>query len=578
LGSANRRDTQRAKESAAMSKVIPALLALLAGIGLAIIATTPPAPRVAQSPGDVFAAGRAMADVRVIAAKPHPGTSPEDAEVRAYLMQRLRAMGLEAYESPVAGGAEAMATFARWSGQAPAPLALHNVIGILPGKDRTLPAVALMAHHDTVWGSPGAADDTTGVAALLEVVRAVKAGGTPRRDLIVLITDGEELGLDGARQFFTADPLHRRIGALINVEARGGGGRTTLFETSANNGAAIALAAGAVRRPAGSSLAVFIYKVLPNDTDLSMALALPYTAYNYAFIGRPWLYHSPKATPDALDQGSLQDMGGQVLDLTRALLGAPQLPGKAPDVVFFDAFGLMLVVYPAWAGWIMLGVAAAGLAFAGRSDWHAAAGGTARMLALMLLAGVLLTAMNQLSLTPGAPNYYDRLAAIPRLEAMALASSVAAFLLTMGAWRPNPAAMAGAVLPLFVLGMVGQFLAPTAAYVLVVPVMLAAGAIAATQGAGASARAFAMIIAALIIGYALALGHQVMQGVGPNLPVVAVLPLTLASMALLPLWPRVERKHAGFAAAVLLALASGVALWVRLDPLADTVPVYSNDK
>ncbi|WP_295528005.1 M20/M25/M40 family metallo-hydrolase [Novosphingobium sp. Chol11] len=561
-----------------MSKMIPALLALLAGIGLAIMATTPPLPRPAQSPANVFAAGRAMADIRVIAAKPHPGTSPEDAAVRAHLMRRLRAMGLETRESPVAGGAEAMAIFARWTGQTPAPLALHNVIGVLPGKDRTLPAVALMAHHDTVWGSPGAADDTTGVAALLDVVRAVKAGGTPPRDLIVLITDGEELGLDGARHFFTADPLHRRIGALINVEARGGGGRTTLFETSSDNGAAIALAAGAVRGPAGSSLAVFIYKVLPNDTDLSMALALPYTAYNYAFIGRPWLYHSPKATPDALDQGSLQDMGGQVLDLTRALLGARQLPGKAPDVVFFDAFGLTLVVYPAWAGWIMLALAAAGLKFAGRANWRAAAGGAGRMLALMVLAGVLLTAMNQLSLAPGAPNYYDRLAAIPRLEVMALASSVVAFLLTMAAWRPNPAAMAGAALPLLVLGVAGQVLAPTAAYVVVLPVMLAAGAIAAARGTGIAGQGLAVLVAALVAGYMLALGHQVMQGVGPNLPVVAVLPLALAGLAALPLWPSINRKHALVAAAVLLALAAGTAINVRLDPLADTVAVYSNDK
>jgi len=561
-----------------MNKALPLLLALLAAIALAIFATTPPAPRPAQSPAHVFAAGRAMVDVRVIAAKPHPGTSPEDAAVRAYLVQRMRAMGLEAYETPVAGGAEAMATFARWSGQAPASLALHNVIGILPGKDRTLPAVALMAHHDTVWGSPGAADDTTGIASLLEVVRAVKAGGRAPRDLIVLITDGEEMGLDGARQFFTADPLHRRVGALINVEARGGGGRTTLFETSANNGAAIALAAGAVRRPAGSSLAVFIYKVLPNDTDLSMALGLPYTAYNYAFIGRPWLYHSPKATPDALDQGSLQDMGGQVLDLTRALLSARELPGKAPDVVFFDAFGLMLVVYPAWAGWIMLALAAAGLGFAGRADWRAVAGGTARMLALIVLAGVMLTAMNQLSFAPGAPNYYDRLAAIPRLEAMALASSVAAFLLTMGAWRPNPAAMAGAALPLLLLGVAGQVVAPTAAYVVVLPVMLVAGAIAAARGFGMAGQGLAVIIAALVAGYMLSLGHQVMQGVGPNLPVVALLPLALAGLVMLPLWPAMNRKHVGVSAAVLLALAAGTALWVRLDPLADTVAVYSNDK
>jgi hypothetical protein len=76
----------------------------------------------------------------------------------------------------------------------------------------------------------------------------------------------------------------------------------------------------------------------------------------------------------------------------------------------------------------------------------------------------------------------------------------------------------------------------------------------------------------------LALGHQVMQGVGPNLPVAAVLPLVLAALAALPLWPGLGRKAAWAVAAALLMLDAGTALWVRLDPIADTVPVYSADK
>ena len=47
--------------------------------------------------------------------------------------------------------------------------------------------------------------------------------------------------------------------------------------------------------------------------------------FNFAFIGRPELYHSPLATPDALDRGALQDLGRQALDLTRALADAPSL-------------------------------------------------------------------------------------------------------------------------------------------------------------------------------------------------------------------------------------------------------------
>ena len=567
-----------------MGKSLYLVAALVLALLLGVRATTPPAPLGAGSPPQVFAAGRAMADVRVIAVSPHIAASAENALVRAHLAARMQALGMAVREAAFTPRAVSAARLTMWSGTKDFAPTFTNVIGVLPGKDRSLPAVLLMAHHDTVGGSPGAADDTAGVAALLETVRAVRAEGQPARDLIVLLTDGEETGLDGARQFFTADPLRKAVGAVINVEARGGGGRTTLFETSADNGAAIARAARSIARPGGSSLAVFIYKVLPNDTDLTEAMPGPYTAYNFAFIGRPQLYHSPKATPDALDQGALQDMGAQVLDLTRDLLRAEPLPGKAADVVFFDAFGFALVVYPAWTGWVMLALAAGlGYAMLRQPEWRASAGGAGRMLGLMALAGAVLIAINWLSLAPGEANYYDRLAAIPRLEAMALAGGLAAFLMAMGAWKPSPAGMAGAALPLLALGAAAQALAPTAAYVVVLPLVLAAGAMAAVHHArrsagGKVARGLAVIAAALVGGYMIALGHQVMQGVGPGLPVAAVLPLAVAVIAVLPLWPGLSRQTARVAAALLLLLGAGVALNVQLDLLADTVPVYSADK
>lgn len=555
---------------------LTAVMVLAALLG--VRATTPPAPLGADASPQAFAAGRAMADVRAMAARPHVAASPENAMVRAHIARRLLTMGMQVHQAPFAAPEASADRLAWWSGKPdPAPT-LNNVIGVLPGRDRGLPAVLLMAHHDTVGGSPGAADDTAGVAALLETARAVRVGGKPARDLIVLITDGEELGLDGARHFFTADPLRAHVGAVINVEARGGGGRTTLFETSADNGAAIARAERAIARPGGSSLAVFIYKVLPNDTDLTETRGGPWTGYNFAFIGRPQLYHSPKATPDALDQGALQDMGAQVLDLTRELLRAEPLPGKAADVVFFDVFGLFLLVYPASAGWAMLAVAALCLGLAARrgGGWRACAAGALRMVALILVAGVVLWAVNALSIRPGKVNYYDRLAAIPRLEIMALAGGLVAFLLTLGTWKPKPAGLVGAALPLFALGAVLQALAPMAAYVVVLPLLLAALAIVAGEGSGG--RLLALVLGAPVIGYMIALGHQVMQGVGPNLPMVAVLPLTVAGLAVLPLWEGLSARSARMAAAVLLVAALGTALTVRLDPLADTVPVYSADK
>lgn len=563
-----------------MSKGLGTLVALLAAVVLAIMATTPPMPQGPQTPPSEFAVARAMPDVVAIAREPHITGTPENARVREYIAARMRALGMEVSTSTGTVGERGTAKRNRWTGRSDPPPTLTNVIGVLPGRNRSLPAVLLMSHHDTVWGSPGAADDTAGIAVSLEVARAIKAGGGAERDLVVLVTDAEELGLEGAKQFFAEHPLRSRVGAVINMEARGGGGRTTLFQTSSDNGNAVALFADVARRPGGSSLAAYIYSVLPNDTDLTPVLAGSYTAYNFAFIGRSGLYHSPLATPARLDQGAVQDMGAQVLELSRALLNSPAMPAPAPDAVFFDLFGRIMLTYPAWAGWIMLIVAAGALGLSAREqpDLRALGSGAGRMAGLLLVAAALYYLLNLLSGADGPTNYYDRLAAIPRLEAMAALGGMAAVLVLLGG-ALSPAGKVGAALPLLMIAAAAQAIAPTAAYFIVIPVMLAALALLSLQrSGGTAARAFAGAVAGSVVGYMLALGHQVMQGVGPTMPMAAALPLALGALGLLPVWHGVTSRTARISAAGLLILAMAVALWVRLDPVAETVAVYADTK
>ena len=541
-------------------------MAVVAALGLAIFATTPPAPAPASAPAGQFSAGRAMADVAVMAARPHPTGSAANAEVRAYLARRMQALGMEVSTRTAALDAEAAKRLAKWSGDASASPPLVSLVGILPGTDRKAPALLLLAHHDSVWGSPGAADDTAGVASALEVVRALKARGPVRRDIVVLLTDGEELGLQGARAFFAGDPLLAHIGAIINMEARGGGGRTTLFQTSRGNGEAVALFARAVERPAGNSLAAFLYSVLPNDTALSVALKGPWLAYNFAFIGRAGLYHSPKATPERLDQGALQDMGAQVLALSAALDAAPQIPARAPDVAFFDLFGLLTVHYSAWAGWLILAGAALGLGMVARGQ--AGLGrGALRMAGLIGGVALSLAALNALALAGTGASYYDKLAAIPLIEVMAGGWCLAALLWFLG---PTPLArgqVVGAALVLLVLALVAQVLAPTTAHLLEWPLALLA--------LGLAVPGMAVVGAVYTTATMLALGHFVMQGVGPDFPEVAALPLALAALSLAPLWPGLGGRARRRVWVALLVLALGTGLWIRTHAYADTAAVYA---
>lgn len=560
-----------------------AMLAALAGaILLAVIGTTPPAPRAADAPSTIFSAGRAMADVREIGQAPHPTGSADNARVRNYLVQRLTGMGFSVRESRKPMTVAVAERLAAWNRTPRARPDVVNIVATLPGRDRSRPAVLLMAHYDSVWGSPGAADDAAGVATALETVRAVLTGGQPTRDMIVLLTDGEEAGLEGASAFFAGDPLAKQIGVIVNMEARGGGGRASMFETGSDNGAMMRLFQHAVPRPVGTSLSVFIYQHLPNSTDFTPAKKAGYPGFNFAFIGRPALYHSPLATPEALDQGSVQDMGGQVLALTRALLAAPTLPGKAPDLTFFDLFGLVLVAYPAGFGWLLFGVTA--LLFTAAA-WRERAmrdvlRGVGATLALFLLAGGLLYAVNLVSGADGPVNYYDRLAAIPRLQvqaALLCAAAVLAVWLTVARGRRSATGLVvGAALPLLVLGGLAQWAAPTVSSVILCPLLLAAIAAAVTAFGGRRAGVAAAIVSGAIgTGFLLALSFFLLQAVGPDTPFLVALPLALAAIFIWPLMPPVGRRRGLVAVAMLLLIAVGIALWVRLDPVAPSVALYS---
>jgi hypothetical protein len=330
------------------------LLALVAAlIGAALIAWAgeqTPRPVPASAPATIFSAERAMADVRAIASTPHPIGSAANHAARDVLLARMTALGLTPeVHSGVGVFQRAVGDRALVSGGL-----VENLIGVLPGRDRAAPAVALMAHYDSVPGSPGAADDATGVAAALETVRAIKARGVPARDVIVLLTDGEEAGLLGADAFYNRDPLAQRVGFIFNMEARGAAGRVQMFQTGDGNGGAIALLRRTASDPRASSLTGFIYAHMPNDTDFTVSRKRGVAGLNYAFLDHQFEYHSPTSSPATLDPGTLQDMGEQVLATAQAVAFSPTLPAKTPDLVYSQAFAGMTLLYAPWIGWVVL--------------------------------------------------------------------------------------------------------------------------------------------------------------------------------------------------------------------------------
>jgi hypothetical protein len=618
--------------------LVAALAALAAALLIAFAASQPPASLPASAPAGLFSAERAMADVRAISRAPRPTGSAENARVRAYLAGRMRQLGMkvEAQAGPLP--ARSQKELRERGNLRAAPTTAVNLLGLLPGRDRREPAILLMAHYDSVPASPGAPDDAAGVAAALETVRAVKARGQPQRDLAILFTDAEEAGLVGARLFFAAHPLARRVGAVINMESRGGGGRTAMFETAPGNGAMMELYRRSVSRPSSNSLAVLVYELMPNNTDFTIPKERGIGGFNFAFIGRGEVYHSPMATADRLDPGTLQDLGGQALDVAAALAFAPKLPARSEDVVFGDVLGLFVIAYRPVLGWAVLGLSAALFAFAwGRVRRCSQAspgemlGGAGLALAFLLHTALLLRVVNLVSGSGGDTNYYDRLAALPRLELQAFMLCLAASLIAVlaksparrvlasvpalllvflgfiiGGWSPillgiGSSAAAAAMLvpkarlslwggwlglaaPVSLLAFAAQVAAPTATPLLAWPLLLASAAAAIGAALDPGLRRLGVLIPVAllaVIGSAqlLYLAHFTFLGIGAPTPdAMAVYALLVALLA----WPLVQTaaKPRPFAigAGLLVIAAAGLALSVRLDPMAPTIPPYSEPR
>lgn len=511
---------------------------------LAVWSTQVPGPRPLDAPAAAFSAARAMTDIEQIARAPHPVGSAEHARVRAYLTARMTQLGLSPQEQtgPLSPGSIQRLKKAGGDPEAAGNQAI-NLIGVLPGKDRSQPAVMLMAHYDTVVGSPGAADDSTGLGAILEAVRAIQARGPVERDLVVLLTDAEELNLDGARIFFGGHPLRDRIGAVVNLEARGGGGRAAMFETGHEAGPTVDLFRRAAMRADGgttaTSLAVFMYEQMPNGTDFTIPKDRGIGGLNFAFIGRPAQYHSADATPANLDQGALQHLGSQALEAADALLRAPALPAKGPNTVYADVFGRLMLSHSATTGWLLLGLTAL---FGGFAAWRArrATGLTASQLGRGLLdglwflsAGLVLAQAVRLLAGPmssraaSSETYYVLLRRLPWMEAGAVLAILALTLLFLtGARRSRPRVIAGtvAILTLLIL-LLGGFDERTG------PIMLGVGVVAAglslwpvraptsTWGGWLGLIALAFLLACVV------------QGAAPEAALLFVWPALLAAAA-----------------------------------------------
>ncbi len=320
--------------------VIAAMLA--AGLwALARYDTAEPDVVAASAPASDFSAVRAASMLgRVLGAQvPHPDGTAANRAVRARIIATLAQIGIVAHTY------RGMGCFS----DKHAPLigcgtVVDIVAPVLQGRGK---AILMVAHYDSVPAGPGAADDGSGVASLLETARALRAQpGESLHPVIALFTNGEEYGMLGAAAYLQNPVLRHGVGIAINIEARGNQGPSLLFQTSPKASRLIGLYARTAPSYATSSLYAEIYRFMPNDTDLTVFFYHHIQGFNFAITRRVAHYHTPLDTLVHLSRRSLQDQGDNLLGLVRALerVHFASLDGHSED--YLSILGRWLVRWP----------------------------------------------------------------------------------------------------------------------------------------------------------------------------------------------------------------------------------------
>ena len=245
-----------------------------------------------------FSVENALNHLKVITKEPHYTSSYYHQEVQNYIINELDKMGLETeIQNQVVLSSRRVGTNAA------------NIIGTIKGS-RSGKSLVLLTHYDSsAHSSFGASDAGSGVVTILEGVRAFLSKNIiPLNDIHIVFTDAEEIGLLGAEAFVKNHKLIDNVGLVLNFEARGSGGPSyMLMETNGMNSKLISEFANANPRfPAANSLMYSIYKMLPNDTDLTVFREQAnINGFNFAFIGDHFDYHTSLDTYERLDRNTL---------------------------------------------------------------------------------------------------------------------------------------------------------------------------------------------------------------------------------------------------------------------------------
>ncbi len=278
----------------------------------------------------------------------YPGTAG-DTLASEFIVSKLRSLKLK----PVVKGKKKKAYYHDFTYGKEKQITTHNIIAVVPGKDKHLrnEYIVVGSHYDhlgmggqgsgsrrpdTLGVHPGADDNASGDAVVLELARHFKKARSPR-SLIFMFFGAEEQGLVGSKKFLewmkqednqrkNLPDSMKGIVAMVNLDMVGrmrdsamsvsGTGTSSQFKAMAEQAAA----------QTGLQISCVPDGYGPSDQASFVAMDIPVL---FLTTGGHMEYHTPDDVPSTLNYDGMQ----QTLDFSKELITRLVSMSETPDYI-----------------------------------------------------------------------------------------------------------------------------------------------------------------------------------------------------------------------------------------------------
>lgn len=427
--------------------------------------------------------------VAQIAKEPHSILEQEAlGRVRDYIIGELEALGVETqvydYEDVYVKRTDTYTP-------------LKNIYGKIEGKNDSY--IMLVTHYDNNSiakveryaesdGSLGAADAGYGISTILETLRVIVENNIELENGIkILITDGEEYGLLGAKEAVKEAEIFENVQYLINLEARGIKGPAVMFETSLNNQGVLELY-DVTNKAFSYSINPEIYRLLPNGTDFTVFLEHGIKGINISVLDSLNYYHTPNDRLENVSLQSLQHYGDQVVPIvTEFVTNSAYTSGETiesnEDLIFFTLTKDLFIKYSHTINYILLGAILVGMiAFVVMNRIRVKS--ILKYMGINLLIGIGFAGIGYglarfMALLMDKPFKITYLPLVPYEEVIIITTLIVSFGLyySIMSWaskkyKEKDAYLVGSMSILWVLSVIFTFALPGGSYLTVFPVIL----------------------------------------------------------------------------------------------------------